>query len=130
MENIIDSDNYKNALSYIAGHFGLKAQLRKLKEELSELDEAISTYSESEDLDHLLEEIVDVNLVTAEVIILLSYKYDIPKQNEFSLADSLAELFLQTQKENISTRISKKMVEKISRTIERINSGDYDKVEI
>lgn len=129
MENIIDKDNLKNALNYIAGHFGLEAQLNKLKEELSELDEAISTYSESEDLDHLLEEIVDVNLVTAEVIILLSYKHDTPKQNEFSLADSLAELFLQTQKENISTRMSKKIVEKISRTIERINSGYYDEEE-
>ena len=129
MENMIDSDNYKNALSYIAGHFGLEAQLNKLKEELSELDEAISTYSESEELDHLLEEIADVNMVTAEVIILLSYKYDTAKQNDSSLADSLANLFLQTQKENISTRISKKMVEKIGRTIERINSGYYDKVE-
>lgn len=47
MENIIDKDNLKNALNYIAGHFGLESQLNKRKEVLSELYEAISTYSES-----------------------------------------------------------------------------------
>ena len=63
-----------NDLSRIAEHYGLRVQMRQLVEEMAELTQVICK-SERYDLetvrDHLVEEVVDVDVVLSQVKYLL-----------------------------------------------------------
>lgn len=63
-----------NDLSRIAEHYGLRVQMRQLIEEMAELTQVICK-SERYDLetvrDHLVEEVVDVDIVLSQVKYLL-----------------------------------------------------------
>ena len=96
----------------IIEHFGVNNQQRKLQEEVFELQEAIikketeyyfcetTVKKDRENLKHIAEEIADICVILRQF---MEY-YDI------------------TQDE-----ITDKMVEKINRTLERIESGYYEK---
>ena len=94
----------------IIEHFGINNQQRKLQEEVFELQEAIIEYRYDENKiypevekclkEHIAEEIADVTVILKEV----QYIYKINRED-----------------------IRKKMKNKINRTLERIESGYYEK---
>ena len=103
----------ENRLSYIAGRFGLAHQMEKLEEEMEELKEAMERYSDKpsdEDNENsVIEEMADVSILLAQILLLLDY------HNE--RCDHSVEVGYYNQ-----------VVSKIDRTIERINSGYYEKL--
>ena len=105
------TDN-ENRLSYIAGRFGLAHQMEKLEEEMEELKETMERYSDKpsdEDNDNsVIEEMADVSILLAQILLLLDYN------NE--RCDNSIQMGYYNQ-----------VVGKIDRTIERINSGYYEK---
>ena len=59
-------------LERIANHYGLAHQLSKTTEELDELSDAIFEHKElDEPVDHIIEEIADVEIMTAQLKSLL-----------------------------------------------------------
>ena len=103
----------KEDLLKIIEHFGVNNQQRKLQEEIFELQEAITTHELKKSVEyeiplteiigtkeHIIEEIADICVILRQF---MEY-YDI------------------TQDE-----ISDRMINKINRTLERIESGYYEK---
>ncbi len=75
MDNMMDE---KQALEYIADHYGINSQLSILQEECAELIQAISKYRRSgkyplvSDYQHLVEEITDVEIMITQIKYLAS----------------------------------------------------------
>ena len=105
-------DMEKDLLKIIE-HFGVKNQQRKLQEEVFELQEAITTHELKKSVEyeiplteiigtkeHIIEEIADITVILKEV----QYIYKINRED-----------------------IRKTMKNKINRTLERIESGYYEK---
>lgn len=73
-------------LSKIASHYGLCHQLYKAKEELEELKMAIKGYIVGRDTEaHLIEEIADVEVMTAQLKLLLDGELEVEKIKEFKV---------------------------------------------
>ena len=92
----------KEDLLKIIEHFGVNNQQRKLHEELFELNEAITIYEQgnNQSCDDIVEEIADICVILSQFM----------------------EIYNITQDE-----ISERMTNKINRTLERIESGYYEK---
>jgi len=89
----------------IANHFGEKTQLDKTKEELVELEDAITDYTRDplpfthKNIQHIAEEMADVHIMLEQVAYLLGIK---------------------------DSDLNEIIIEKIARTLERIESGYYE----
>ena len=92
----------KEDLLKIIEHFGINNQQRKLHEELFELNEAITIYEQgnNQSCDDIVEEIADVCVILRQFMGIYNITQD---------------------------EISEKMANKINRTLERIESGYYEK---
>lgn len=78
-------DIYKD-LQKLACHYGLQNQLFKTKEELHELKVAINGYIEGVDKKaHVLEEIADVEIMTAQLKLLLDGETEVDKVKQFKV---------------------------------------------
>lgn len=64
MDNMMDE---KQALEYIADHYGLDSQLSILQEECAELIQAVSKYRRGESNLLVLEELADVEIMVAQI---------------------------------------------------------------
>ena len=73
-------------LSKIASHYGLCHQLYKTKEELEELKMVIKGYITGRDTEaHLLEEVADVEVMTAQLKLLLDGEAEVEKIKQFKV---------------------------------------------
>ena len=98
----------ENRLSFIAGKFGLAHQMNKLKEEMGELNQALDSYKHDEqDRGRVLEEMADVSILIAQLLLLFVYSDE--RINH-----------------SVENDFYDQVVNKIDRTIKRINIGYYD----
>lgn len=73
-------------LSKIASYYGLCHQLYKTKEELTELEMVIKGYIVGRDTEaHLIEEIADVEVMTAQLKLLLDSEKEVDKIKQFKV---------------------------------------------
>jgi NTP pyrophosphatase (non-canonical NTP hydrolase) len=78
-------DTYEG-LKRLACHYRLCNQLKKCLEEIGELQEAIEGYMDGNDTkDHVIEEIADVEVMTAQLKILLDAEMMVEKTKEFKV---------------------------------------------
>ena len=78
-------DTYEG-LKRLACHYRLCNQLKKCLEELGELQEAIEGYIDVNDTkDHVIEEIADVEVMTAQLQLLLDAEEEVERVKEFKI---------------------------------------------
>lgn len=72
LQKIMNSETHAS-IRKIANCYGLRHQLLKLREEAQELIDAIDEFEQSnpEAIDHIVEEVADVHVVTQQVVFLL-----------------------------------------------------------
>lgn len=82
----IEKEVRKNKLIKIASHYGLCNQLRKTLEEIGELHEAIEGYMNGTDTKaHVIEEMADVEVMTAQLQLLLDAEEEVERVKEFKI---------------------------------------------
>ena len=76
----------REGLRVLACHYRLYNQLNKTNEELQELHEAIEGYINGDDtVEHILEEIADVEVMTAQLKLLLDGEMEVEKIKVFKV---------------------------------------------